>query len=131
MGQFGEVAIKAVKLIQSGAVKDPCTAWEHSVGCLVHSASSEEKGCPKDAFLGLCSARLVKGIPPGTYTGSVKNSMYATSAVALLKASLPLPTNEPSELWRLTLSSIGEDVNKTHNSQMDVVLALWNNGWIL
>jgi hypothetical protein len=131
MGQFGNVTLEAVKLIHGGTVTDPLTAWTTAANSLGLSASSQKKGCPKGAFLGLCSAGLVKGIPPGTYTDSVKNAMYATSAVVLLKARLPVPTSNPNELWILTLSSIGEDVNKEHNGQMDVVLALWDNGWIL
>ena len=37
------------------------------------SKSSQEKGCPKSAFLGLCEEGFIKEISKGKYTSSVKN----------------------------------------------------------
>jgi hypothetical protein len=88
------------------------------------SKSSQEKSCPKTTFLGLCKEGLVKGIPKGNYTKSVKNKEYATRAVAILKQNTQT-TFSPKELWdKLELG------DKRSNSQMDVVLALWENGLI-
>jgi hypothetical protein len=83
------------------------------------SKSSQEKNCPKGTFLGLCEEGLVKGIPKGNYTKSVKNKEYALKAIAILKQNTQT-TFSPKELWeKLELG------DKRSNSQMDVVLALW------
>ena len=87
--------------------------------------SSQEKGCPKNTFLGLCEEGLVKGIPKGKYTNSIKNKKYALKAIEILKQNTQT-TFSPKELWEQL--ELGE---KRHNSQMDVVLALWNEGLIL
>jgi hypothetical protein len=84
----------------------------------------EEKGCPKNTFLSLCEEGLVKGIPKSNYTKSVKNKDYALRAVAILEQNKHT-TFLPKELWdKLELG------DKRSNSQMDVVLALWENGLI-
>ena len=80
MGQFGRAAVRAVKLITEREVESPRKAWA--------SATAEidyDKGCPKDAFLGLCEAGLVKGVPKGNYTRSRKNKEYAIKAVRILE----------------------------------------------
>jgi hypothetical protein len=88
------------------------------------SKSSQEKSFPKATFLGLCEEGLVKGIPKGNYTKSVKNKKYALQAIAILKkGNSNLIT--PKELWsKLNLG------DKKSNSQMEVVLALWNAGLV-
>lgn len=73
----------------------------------------------------MCEEGLVKGIPKGGYTKSVKNKEYALKAVAILKQNKEI-TFSPKELWeKLELG------DKRHNSQMNVVLALWESGWIV
>ena len=89
------------------------------------SESSKTKPCPKNTFLGLCEAGFVKGIPKGNYTKSIKNKKYAIKAVTVLKQNKHT-TFSPKELWdKLELR------DKRSNSQMDVVLALWEHGLIV
>jgi hypothetical protein len=57
----------------------------------------KKKGCPKGTFLGLCEEGLVKGIPKGNYTKSVKNKKYAIKAVTVLKQNKHT-TFSPKEL---------------------------------
>jgi hypothetical protein len=91
----------------------------------LETKSSQEKGCPKGAFLGLCQDGMVKGIPKGNYTKSIKNKQYALQAVDILKRA-GKKTFTPKKLWlELRLG------DKKSNSQMDVVLALWNKNLIL
>ncbi len=60
---------------------------------------------------------------PASTTKSKDNKRYAVDAVALLRAgSCPATV---TALW----SQVAEP-GKTHNSQMDVVLALWKNNLI-
>jgi hypothetical protein len=86
---------------------------------------AQEKGCPKNTFLGLCEIGFVKGIPKGNYTKSIKNKEYALKAAIILKQNTQT-TFSPKELWdKLELG------DKRSNSQMDVVLALWEHGLIV
>jgi hypothetical protein len=68
---------------------------------------------------------LVKGIPAGRYTTSKDNKAYAVRAAQLLREGTQGWST--SSLWR----EVTDDPVKTHNSQMDVVMALWKNGHII
>jgi hypothetical protein len=74
--------------------------------------------------LGLCEAGLVKGIAAGRYAPSNKNKAYALRAVGLLKADMHRTVNA---LW----AEVTDGEELPHNSQMDVVLALWKNDLIV
>jgi len=89
------------------------------------SPAAQGKIRPRGAFLGLCEEGLVKGIPAGQYTASKDDKAYAVRAAALLA--------EGTQKWsRSTLwQAVTNDPEKVHNSQMDVVLALWKNGLIV
>jgi len=89
------------------------------------STSARKKGCPRGAFLGLCEDGLVKGIPAGQYTAAKDNKACAVRAAELLSEGTQRLSI--SELWR----AVTDDPEKAHNSQMDVVLALWKNGLIV
>lgn len=77
--------------------------------------------------MGLCEEGLVVDVPAGTYTGSRDNKGYALRAVQLLREDATLATGAPTALWDKVVN--GQD--KAHNSQMDVVLALWQSRLIL
>lgn len=83
------------------------------------------KGCPRGAFLGLCEEGLIKGIPCGSYTKSKKNKQYAIDAVEILKENLGKDLGK-KELWYKITGN-----KKSYNSQMDIVLELFNRGYIL
>ena len=119
--EYGVVAIEAAK--EKGSPKDN---WLKEVQkAFFDSKSSQEKGCPKNTFLGLCEEGLVNGIPKGNYTKSIKNKKYAIKAVTVLKQNTQT-TFSPKELWdKLELG------DKRSNSQMDVLLALWEHGLIV
>ncbi|GLB51338.1 hypothetical protein NBRC110019_03770 [Neptunitalea chrysea] len=118
--EYGEVAINVAK-----TKGNPEENWKAEVKKdFFDSISSQKKNCPKSAFLGLCEKGLVKGIPEGKYTRSIDNKAYAVKAIDILKSNTKT-TYTPKELW--------EELNlgdKRPNSQMDVVLALWENGLI-
>lgn len=76
------------------------------------------------AFLGLCEEGRLIGVPSGSYTKSKLNKNHTVRAVRLL-CSKPHLANDVAKLWSEVMSS-GEDENKCHNQQMDVVVALWN-----
>jgi hypothetical protein len=64
---------------------------------------------------------LGKGIPAGRYTASKDNKADAVRAAALLTEGMQ--SWSTSALWK----AVTNDPAETHNSQMDVVLALWKN----
>ena len=126
MGKYGTTALIATKLFQDGKVSSPNEAWELATAEIFpNSKSSQKKGCPKGAYLGLCEEGVIVGVPRGNYCRSQKNKGYALQAVSLLMQS---PNRSPSEesLWRLVM----EGVEKVSNHQMDVVLSLWHGGLI-
>lgn len=123
--RFGEAALIAVREEPAGKAT-PAARWESAMERLYPtSATARRKSCPRGAFLGLCEEGLVKGIPAGQYAASKDNKAYAVHAVALLaeaKQSWSI-----SSLWQ----AVAGDSEKAHNNQMDVVLALWKNGFIV
>ena len=91
MNKYGQVAIVATELYRLGQVSSPSAAWELSVKEIFpDSESSREKGCPRGAYLGLCEAGLITGIPSGKYSRSEKNKSYALEAVELIRGNLSL-----------------------------------------
>jgi hypothetical protein len=123
MGKYGRAAIRAAELWRLGIAQSPQEAWDLAVVEVFPTPSSQDKACPKGAFLGLCEAGLVDGIDAGSYTSSQDNKRYAIDAVGKLRTT-PSLANDAGELWRKVA---GE---KRPNSQMDVVIALWNAGLI-
>jgi hypothetical protein len=82
MSKYGLAAVEAVRLYTGGLAKSPRDAWEEATSKLFGlRTSSQCKGCPRDAFLGLCGEGLVEGIEPGNYTRSRANKGYALEAV--------------------------------------------------
>jgi hypothetical protein len=126
VAKYGDAAIAAVGLIASGGEKDAVGAWNEAVSRIFpDSHSSRTKSCPRGAFLGLCESGLVKGIPGGSYTRSILNKQYALEAVLILR-SHPKLVGDPNQLWYVVVGGSA----KRHNSQMEVVVALWRRSLI-
>ena len=101
---------------------DPVIRWGSAMERLYPtSPTARKKGSPRGAFLGLCEEGLVKGIPAGHYKASKDDKGYAVRAAELLREGKQ--SWSTSSLWR----AVTDHPEKTHNSQMDVVLALWKN----
>jgi len=129
MNKYGNAAINATQMFNNDAAKSPQDAWSQStIELFGANTPAQKKGCPKNAFLGLCEEGLVRGIPKGTYTyrSNSLNKTYAVDAVKLLKVNSELASDR-NALW----NEVMEGVKKSQNSQMDVVLALWESGLIL
>ena len=121
--RYGEAALIAAR---DSAGTSPAKRWQSAVEKVYPtSVSAQKKGCPRGAFLGLCEEGLVKGIPAGQYTTSKDNKAYVVRAAELLMEGKQKWSI--SELWR----AVADDPEKAHNSQMDIVLALWKNGLIV
>ena len=125
MSKYGEVACMAADDGRKGGA--PEDAWRRAAKHIFpNQKSSQDKACPRCAFLGLAEEGLIVGIPRGKYANSADNKRYAIRAVELLREQ-PHLSDSPLDLWRLVVrEEPGPD--KSHNNQMDVVVSLWKNG---
>jgi hypothetical protein len=120
---YGNVAVAAAIMCENDKLA-PCEAWVLAAqDGFPTSPSSQKKGCPKSAFLGLCGKGLVRGVSKGKYSRSVLNSCYAVTAVEILQ-TLDGQRLDRNELWDAVMAKTGKQIQ--HNYQMDVVLALWD-----
>lgn len=125
MSKYGTIAVHAAE--EAGRGADPVSAWQKAVlEVFPTQKASREKSCPRCAFLGLSSMGLLRNIPPGEYTRSQDNKRYAMKAVEILRRD-PRLMNQPDELWQL----VTPGKEKQSNHQMDVVIALWQSGYVL
>jgi hypothetical protein len=124
MGKFGDAAIRATELCVRTSPPSPQKAWNRAVAeTFPESPSQREKSCPRGTFLGLCEAGCIKNVPTGRYTRSKRNKDYAVAGVRkLFEQGAPLT---PLGLWESVTNYL------EHNSQMDVVLALWHAGLLV
>jgi hypothetical protein len=123
--KYGEAALIAARMETHGKPLTPAARWHEATQKLYPtSPSAQRKGGPRFAFLSLCEAGLIKGIPAGQYAPSNKDKAYALRAVALLNAGTHKTV---TTLW----AEVTDGESLTHNSQMDVVLALWKNDLIV
>jgi hypothetical protein len=123
--RYGEAALLAARMETYGKSISPIERWNEATKKLYPtSPTSQRKGGPRNAFVSLCEAGLVKGIPAGQYAPTNRNKTYAIRAVSLLVAGTHKTVNT---LWAEVTD--GEDI--PHSSQMDVVLALWKNDLIV
>lgn len=123
MNKYAQVAIKAIELVNKKEL-DIINAWKICAKEVFGDTPSALKGCPRNAFLGLCEEGMILGIEKGNYTTSLKNKTYALNAVEEIKMDESL-VNNPRALWKKVVSS-----NKAHNQQMNVVCELYKRGLI-
>ncbi|WP_419887609.1 DUF6979 family protein [Neobacillus niacini] len=124
MGKYGQSAIEAVSLLSTNPLVTPREAWNQATTDIFgKGTSSQLKGCPRSTFLGLFEEGCIKGVAAGNYhLKSTKNKEYGIRAVALIKKD-PSLVHDVNQLWDKV---VGGEV-KAHNSQMDIVVTLWNN----
>jgi len=126
MGKYGVAAVDAIRAYTSGRAQSVADAWDVAVQSVFpDSQSSQEKGCPRGTFLGICESGKIVGVPAGEYTKSQKNKLYGLKALEILRAS-PSLANDELALWKRVMA--GED--KLPNSQMDVIVSLWKAGFV-
>lgn len=133
MGKYGFTAVRSTELLRSGH-QSASEAWRVAAEEVFADApESRDKVCPREAFLGLCAAGLVRDVSPSTCPepSTSANRRYAVTAVRLLEADAHLVRGSKIDLWRQVLRELGMDPKKKPNEQMDVVLALLNHGLLL
>ena len=123
--RYGEAAILAARQANTPGLT-PKERWESAMEKLYPtSPAARRKGSPRGAFLGLCEEGLVQGIPAGRYSPPNDSKAYAVQAVALLKGAAQHWSR--TALWQ----EVSKGSGKEHDSQIDVVLALWNKDLIV
>jgi hypothetical protein len=124
MGQYGDAAVLATQYYLQGKQRSPRDAWNSAIKEFSASEESRRKVCPRDAYLGLCQAGLVSGIPAGKYLPRANvNRRYAVNACEILRSDPTLLTNKKA-LWK----GIKEPRAKKENGQLDVVVGMWSAG---
>ena len=120
MSKYGEAAVIAGKRLGIGKDSDPIDAWNNATKTVFPSSeSSQKKGCPKGAFIGLCNEGLIQGVEAGSYSKPTKNGQYAVQAIEVLRRNRFI-ASQPDLLWKKVAGN-----TKTENHQMDVVVGLW------
>jgi len=110
--------LAAIRLQQSPI--HPNNAWNYAARRVFPAnLEARKKACPKNTFLGLCAAGLIKGVSTGDYTKSIQNKTYGIKASGILKKN-PLLAQDPIHLWKQTMIELSEDNSKIHNEQMHV-----------
>lgn len=133
MGKYGEAAVRTAELLRSGEAS-AVDAWSVIAADLFHDApEARKKGCPREAFFGLCQAELIRGVSRNACNlpeRSSLNRQYAVAAARLLQTEPQLASGSEAELWRRVMDEVRSDPEKRHNFQMDVVLSLWEQDLI-
>ena len=128
MNKYAKVAIEVAKELKNMKKEeqkkiDLGDLWKEKCEKNEFKEASIKKVCPRLAFIGLCENNLIKGIEIKNSDKESLNKNYAVEAVRVLKNDKRNYTSK--ELWE----EIGNK-DKKHNSQMNIVLALWEKGMI-
>ncbi|HPJ01755.1 MAG TPA: hypothetical protein PKU80_02815 [Candidatus Limiplasma sp.] len=109
MNKYGQIAVRAAQYVNCNL--SPREAWDKA-SCEIYpkGSASQRKSCPRTTFLALYDQTLQS-----------PNALHARDARSYLAAHCACNTT-PKALWE----SILNGNHKTHNSQMDVVLALYS-----
>jgi len=128
MNKYNQAAIKAVELMHKDLCHSPIEAWKIATAEVFGEGTwGAKKGCPKNAFLGLCEEGYIKGISSGVYNSrrDSKNKRYVVKAASIIKEQ-PDFLNNKKELW----NQVTEGNRISHNYQLDVLEALWKRDYI-
>jgi len=130
MNNFGECAVLAANILRTTEDIGPTDAWAMAARRIFpNSMSSQKKVCPKKAFEGLCEGRKIKEIDEDKifHARASKNGDYAVEGLKILSFNPALASN-PRQLLKQVLKNLNCDEGKAANGQMEVVIALFNEG---
>lgn len=130
MDKYSKSALNAVNYIVEDRIKNPVEAWMFATGEQFGEDSwGQKKGCPRNAFLGICEEGLVKGVIAGKYNKKENslNKQYAINTINLLKEDPSNFEKDNKEIWRIVTN--GKSIKS--NYQVQIVKALWERGLIL
>lgn len=115
MNKYAEAALMVVTDCAGKNSPDIRAAWGNAINAL----GACDEGCPKVAFIGLCSEGMVKGIPTNSYglKQGAKNKRYAVDAAKLLLSGHDMDI--PSIWEKVT------DKKIVHHGQINIVISLY------
>lgn len=125
---YGKVAILTYNKIKNQNItleeKDITNLWKETCRELELTESTTNKGCPKNAFIGVLKLLPLNIIWKDKEIKEKSNIFYSQKAIEILKNNKNKEYSN-TELWKEVLKELNIE-NKRHNSQMNVVLALWD-----
>lgn len=132
MGKYAATAVRAATLLAEG--RGP--AWEvwreAAAESFPESQDAREKVGPREAFLALCHAGLIRGAQGvgDVQTGLDGSRAHSVWTVQLLAAEPDLASGTRNDLWKRVMVESGASPRKRPNEHLDVALALWEAGLI-
>lgn len=130
MDKYSKSALNAVQYILENRVQSPVEAWYIATGEQFGKGSwGQKKGCPRNAFLGICEEGLIKGIKAGRYNKKEHslNKQYAIDTIKLFKDDSTNQQRDNKEIWGIVTN--GKDIKS--NYQVEIVKALWERDLIV
>ena len=121
---YGEIAVRAVEIIEDGIVSNPKDAWDKAFKEMYDGDRIDEYCLiSRTAFLGLCEEGKVTCVDSDRYT---KSRIIKKDALDILHfiEKHPAMTNQPKGIWAVVRPW------RKNKGQLNVVLGLWNNGLI-
>lgn len=115
MSKYAEAALMVVTDCAGRNNPDIRSAWSNAINLL----NAYDEGCPKAAFIGLCSEGMVKGIPANCYglKRGTKNKRYAVDAAKLLLSGHDM---DIKSIWEKVT-----DKKIAHHGQINIVISLY------
>ena len=123
---YGQIAVDAANGFQQSVNAALLQAWSNSLKI----NNTNDKDCPRVAFLGLCEDGFVAGVPKGNYIQKSGVSRIKPKAIRIrniIMNSKPpfIPTQPKTSIWTQA-GGTGQD-----QGVIDVVYTLFNNGMLL
>ncbi len=127
--QFYIITLKTLEKLESIHVINSSVILKYWKESLIDQNINYIKGCPKNLFISLVlNNKLVfdnsKSLINDFFS---KEYIYSLKAIEILKSSNDVGYSS-SSLWKLVTNSL--EINRVHQGEMDVVLALWESGRI-
>lgn len=123
MSGYSEVAVRAAK--DALAKKSPAKAWDKAAKKVFpNSIHSQQKRCPRCAFLGLAEEGHIKGIRAGNYTRSLKSKGYAIEFLKLIRKNPAGVADRWRSLWDNVVGT------RQEKGEMHVVIALYEGNYL-
>jgi hypothetical protein len=124
MTKYAQTARAAAQFATNNRMS-PEAAWNKAAEQVFPTQlASRVKGCPRQAFIALANAYFVKRSAAPKRASKSTSGVYALEATEALRKN-PELVNSKADLWARTSGG-----SKKHNSQMDVVIALWNENYL-
>ena len=115
---FEKATLDADRTILKSTVSDYGNTWNSALSKYTKSEKTLKKVCPRNAFIDLCSFGYVKGISRNKMAELSENVKMAIEALRILQRHNWQFEGKKQFWW--------EHFHKTHEGQLDVILALKN-----